>query len=304
MSAEDNKPTVRNDGPRLKNRSKNLVRKDTNKGFTMPAYLTDQDTLNNIAPPQFVRSIDEKLAEMTEKEREQFAELLQVVRGEKGWLKEDVDDWDVLRFMIARPEKKGVSKAVKMLNDHVEWKLETRPRMVQCKACIEDKNTHMQQFVGWDSLHRPVTYTSYLWADTKKRREAQIAVDHNIELARQCISLMPEGVEQWVSVVDFVSYSLWSDGKAPVAKAVMGCMEANYPERLGVQYLVDPPTTFFVAIKALTPFLSAKTMGKVKMVYTEAEPNIRDEFPKVFPPHLSDYLIDAFVSNKKTYAEQ
>jgi hypothetical protein len=293
---------LRNDGPRLKTRGKFLIRPATNKGFTVPEYLADQETLDRIAPPQLVKTFEERLAELTDKEREAYAELIKIVRDVKGWSTDDIDDWGVIRFMKARP--KGVDKAVKMLNAHVEWKLATRPRMVRCTGCVADKDCHCQQFCGWDSLHRPVIYSAFKWAKDEVRTMAPEAVEHNIECFRHCVNMMPDGVEQWVNVVDFLTYSHWTDGRSPVAKAVIDVMEANYPERLGVQYLVDPPTTFFVLWKMISPFIDDRTKAKVKMVYTESEPNVRDEFPKVFPPHMCEYLFECLRGNRAALAEE
>jgi hypothetical protein len=291
-----------NSGPRLATRNHYLIRDATNKGFVVPEFLANQGTLDVIAPPQFVKSFEQRLAELTEKERDFFDELIKIVREEKGWTTEEVDDWGVIRFMKARP--KGVQQAVKMLDTHVQWKASSKPQEVNCTACITDKDAHMQQFVGWDVLHRPVVYSAFKWAKADTRTLAPEAVEHNVECFRHCIELMPEGVEQWVNVVDFLTYSHWTDGRAPVAKAVMDVMEANYPERLGLQFLVDPPTAFFVLLKMLSPFLAANTMSKVKMVYTDKQPNIRDEFPKVFAPHLSDYLIETLENNKLAYKQE
>ena len=190
-----------------------------------------------------------------------------------------------------------------MLDAHVKWVDETKPAEVRCSACDSDKDAHMQVCLGWDLLHRPVVYASFKWAKQEQRLNAAQAVEHNIECFNHIISLMPTGVEQWVTVVDFVTYSHWSDGRSPVGRAVIDVMEAHYPERLGLQILVDPPTTFFVLWKMLSPFIAEETKSKVRMFYTESEPNIKDEFPKIFPPHMSDYLINAYERNKRVHKE-
>jgi hypothetical protein len=278
------------------------IRDTFNKGFTLPDFLANPARLAEILPPQSVKTFEEKLAELTEEERAAYDELIKIVREEKGWTTEEVDDWGVIRFMKARP--KGVNKAVKMLDAHMDWQREVKPKEVSCTSCNADANSHMGHFVGWDSLHRPTVYSSYKWTGKGPiSQNCEASVEHNIELFNNTIKLMPEGVEQWVACVDFVSYSMWTDGRSPVGRAVMDVMEAHYPERLAIQFLVDPPTTFFVLWKMLSPFIDDRTKAKVQMVYTDREPNIRDEFPKVFPPHMCEYLIETFENNKLAYAQ-
>jgi hypothetical protein len=293
---------LRNDGPRLTNRNDFLIRKAVCRGFLVPEYLSDQDTLDEIAPPQFVKSFEERLAELTEKEREFYDEFLQVVREVNGWTTDDIDDWGVIRFMKARP--KGVQQAVKMLDTHVEWQREVKPEEVSCTSCVGDKDSHCQQFCGWDSLHRPVVYSAFKWAKDEIRTLAPEAIEHTIECFRHCINMMPDGVEQWVNVVDFLTFSYLTDARSPISKAVVDVMEANYPERLAVQFLVDPPTAFFVLWKMLSPFIDERTKAKVKMVYTEKQPNVRDEFPKVFPPHMCEYFYECFAFNRSELAKE
>jgi hypothetical protein len=74
-------------------------------------------------------------------------------------------------------------------------------------------------------------------------------------------------------------------------------MQNHYPERLGMMILINPPTMFWVLYKLLSPFIDQRTKEKAKMLYTDREPNIRDEFPKLFPPHVANYLLEAYMRN-------
>jgi hypothetical protein len=153
----------------------------------------------------------------------------------------------------------------------------------------------MMQFSGWDLQHRPVLYLSYKYSGD--RGDVQASVDHNVGTFKQLASLMPVGVEQWVVLTDFVTYSHWRDGTSSIGRTIVQMLQDHYPERLACQVLIDPPTTFWVFWKMLSPFVDERTKKKVKFLYTAQEPNIRDEFPKMFPPHLSDYLIKAYLDN-------
>src|SRR5262249_8876067 len=154
-----------------------------------------------------------------------------------------------------------------------------RPAEVLCTACNADPKIHMMTFCGWDLQHRPVMYLSYKWSHPERRNDVDAAIEHNLEIFEHLRSLMPLGVEQWICITDFVSYSYWKDGASKVGKTVVEMLLNHYPERLGLQILVDPPTTFWLLWKLLSPLLDERTKKKIVMVYTNAKPNIDDVFP-------------------------
>ena len=269
-----------------------------NDGYTVPKHFTDPQELAKIAPPKSVRKFTDRLGDdLTGQERQIYVKFRDIVT-ENGWHTEGIDEWATLRFLIAR--QFDLKKATKMLEAHVKWRAEYKPEEAVCPGCKEDRNAHMMHFSGWDKLYRPVLYLSY--AHAGERTNADHAVAHNVMTFRQAIAEMPEGVEQWVAVTDFVSYSHWRDGRSSVGKVVIDIMQNHYPERLGMQILVDPPTAFWLLWKCLTPFIDAKTKAKVQFMYTNQEPNIHTEFPKLFPPSVAEWLISSYVKNKEDFA--
>jgi hypothetical protein len=272
-----------------------------NPGYVPPRFLLDAAQLANIEPPSVVKKFAQRLDELTESERAAYESFRKDVVVASGWdTSRDIDEWETLRFLVARSF--DVPKATKMLASHVEWVEANKPAQMVCHTCNRDPANHMMQFTGWDRQHRPVIYMSYKYS--ADRVDPQNSIEHNVSTFNLLKTLMPEGVEQWVAITDFVSYSHWRDGTSSVGRTIIQVLQDHYPERLGLQILVDPPTMFWVFFKMLQPFIDEKTKKKVVFVYTDKQPNIRDEFPKLFPPHLSDYLIEAYINNKVSYAEE
>ena len=232
-----------------------------NPGFAPPAYLADPNETAKILPPAKVRTFEERLSQdLDDKERAKYHEFREYVL-EQGWTAWSIDEWTTLRFLIAR--QYDLKKAKAMLAKHVEWRQSYVPELRWCDACAKDPTAHMQQFAGWDLQHRPVMYMSYLHCTDRKDADAAIA--HNVMCFRVLDSYMPEGVEQWVSITDFVSFSAWQDARSGVGSKVLQVMQDHYPERLAMQVLIDPPTGFWVLWKILQPFIDEKTKKKVKV---------------------------------------
>lgn len=273
-------------------------RNQCNPGFKPPAWLTDPEEIKKIEPPAVVKPWKEKFGELAQEQKDAFYRL-KITVAENKW-ESMVDDWRILRYLVAR--QWNVKKATEMLTNSIAWEKEMDPANVVCQTCLKDPSSHIMQFSGWDLQHRPIIYVSYRYA--KSRKDPDEAIMHNVETFEVMKNLMPVGVEQWVSITDFVSYSHWNDGAGGVGKKVIEVMQNHYPERLGAQILIDPPTTFWLLWKVLAAFIDEKTKSKVVFAYTTKEPNIRDIFPKMFPPHVSEYLLQAYVANKEEYAAE
>jgi hypothetical protein len=266
-----------------------------NPGFEPPDYLMNEELLASITPPAVVKTFDDRLAELSDAARAAFGDFWAIVQ-QNGWhdAPASIDTWTALRFLVARSY--DLKKATKLLSGHVEWLAQVRPATVVCEACLADPRSHMQQFVGWDLQHRPVMYMSY--KQCIDRANADNAIAHNLMTFECFRGNMSVGVEQWVAITDFVTYSHWKDGASGVGRKVIAVMQDHFPERLAMQILVDPPTSFWLLWKALSPFVDAKTKEKVQFVYTASEPKMQDLFVKLFPPHVASFLIDKYMSNK------
>ena len=284
--------------------------------FETPPWLVDASLFAKIAPPKSVKTLAGRLTELDASQRAALAELKALATTDpkyKATIGADnhddgtpgggagpplADEWRLLRYLGARGFH--ARKAADMLHASLLWERQLRPAAVQCTRCARDPNAHCMEFVGWDVKHRPVMYATYAWSDPATRNNADEAIEHNVALFQRVKALMPEGVEQWVVLTDFVTYSLWRDATSKVGRVVMDVLQNHFPERLGAQVLVDPPAAFWVMYKAVAPFIDERTKAKLVFAYTDATPSVDEVFAAMFPPHLAAYLVRHYRRNKAT----
>ena len=261
-------------------------RQRLNEGFAIPQYLSDAAELQQIRPPAVVAPFATLLAELTEEEKTKYDAITAQLKGEAYYNAELMNECFILRFCKARAF--DATKTLKMVEAHVEWRKGRDWDAVRCEVCVVDPNQHISEFVGWDLLNRPVIFHSMKLSPS--RTDPEQATVHEVEIMNHVSKLMPEGVTQWVSITDFLTFSYLRDTSPKMSSAVVKTMMDHFPERLGLQILVDPPAAFWVFWKLLSPMIDERTKSKVRFVYTDSKPNIDDEFPKIFPPHVAQYL--------------
>lgn len=266
-----------------------------NPGFAIPPYLATDEAAQLIRPPAQVRTLKERLSDCSEDELAKLDEIRAKVKDQPWYNAEIHSDWTLLRYLAARSFK--VEKSMTMLEKTAKWYSETGADRWICPECMDFPEKHMMQFVGWDLQHRPVIYASLRWGSD--RTDPQRSLVHTVSAFNHAVRLMPEGVEQWVSMTDFETYSHFKDGNPRMGSTVITALQDHFPERLAMMILVNPPTMFSVLWKLFSPFIDARTKEKVRFMYTKGKPNIRDEFPKLFPAHVCEYLVAAFERNKK-----
>lgn len=266
-----------------------------NKGFSIPPYLSSIEAAEAIRPPKSVKTIEERCAELSSEQLSALEELREEITGQEWHDASYHDDWTLIRYLTAR--NFNVKKTISMLEKTANWHKETGSRTWRCGMCLENPNVHMMQFAGWDYQHRPVLYSSMRWSID--RSDPQRSLCHTVTAFNHAVSLMPEGVEQWVHMTDFETYSHLKDSNPKMGSTVITALQDHFPERLAMMVLIDAPSMFSVLWKLISPFIDARTKEKVRFMYTKSSPNIRDEFPKLFPDHLSAYLIAAYERNKK-----
>lgn len=240
-----------------------------------------------VRPPAVVKTLEQRLQELSAREREALGALREKVRL-CGWYDAAAhDDWTLLRYLTAR--NFDGKKALKMLESSAQWRATNGVDSWVCEACAADPNGHMMQFVGWDLSHRPVCFMSMRWGPDRKE-----PIRHTVCAFNHLVKLMPVGVDQWVCITDFETYSHLRDSSPRMASTVISTIQDHFPERLGLMILVNPPKIFSFLWKLISPVVDARTKSKVRFVYTNSQPNIRDEFAKLFPPHLCDYLCESY----------
>lgn len=267
-----------------------LLRKQ-NDGFQIPYYLTSEAEIAKVRPPEVVKTWEQRLAELDAKHQKGFEAFQTKVRAAEWYEERFCDNWCCLRYFVARSY--DINKAFAMLEKSVKWRKETGADEWECDACKQDPNGHMSQFVGWDKEFRPVLFMSMRWGPERKA-----PLRHMVAAFNHLIKMMPVGIEKWVCMTDFATYSHLRDGKPSMGLSVIRTIQDHYPERLGKMIIINPPTLFWGLYKLFYPAIDPVTRTKVEFVYTEDKPSVYDAFPKLFPAHLRGFLYDSYDRSK------
>nr|CAJ2480979.1 unnamed protein product [Leishmania braziliensis] len=262
-----------------------------NDGFQIPYFLSSEEEVNKIRPPTVVKTWEQRRGELEEAQQRKLEAFIKMVSAAPWYAAEKFDNWLCLRYLLARSF--DLDKAFSMLEGTVRWWKETGSETWQCEACLENPNGHMGQFIGWDKEHRPVMFMSMRWGPERKN-----PLRHMVCAFNHLIRMMPVGVEKWVCVTDFETYSHLYDGKSSVGVRVIRVIQDHYPERLGKMLCINPPTLFSVLWKLVLPAIDPVTRTKVEFLWTEAQPSVCETFPSLFPQHLSEYLSDSYNRSK------
>lgn len=84
-------------------------------------------------------------------------------------------------------------------------------------------------------------------------------------MALQAIQLMPQGVEQWVWIMDFHGFG-FADINVRLAKSFLDVSAQHYPERLGLFLLVDAPRLFNALWSAIENWIDPVTKKKIRFL--------------------------------------
>ena len=82
-------------------------------------------------------------------------------------------------------------------------------------------------------------------------------LEHMVECFESAVSLMDDGVDAWIWMIDFEGFGLRDMG-LKLAKAFIHMTERHYPERLGGFVLLDAPGLF----KGLWDIIKGKAFCK------------------------------------------
>lgn len=265
-----------------------------NIGLPIPPTICSEEALAKYRPPRVVKTLEQRIAEFNPSQQSALAELRDLIAQAKTNSKESAeifafaDDWALLRYLVARSFR--VPKALQMLEETGRWLLKNPIPSWRCKICHGgNAGIHMLQFVGWDRLHRPVLYAAMGWSS--ERTDPKLSLMHTMEQFYHAIRLMPLGVEQWVFVTDFHTYSHLVDGNPKMSIAILQVLQNHFPERLGLQVMIAAPAMFGVFFKLISRFIEPRTRDKVLFLYPKGEPSMQRELPKLFDEPLASYMI-------------
>ncbi|PWV10255.1 hypothetical protein C3747_71g85 [Trypanosoma cruzi] len=157
-----------------------------NAGFQIPFFLSTEEEAAKVRPPAVVKTLEERLQEFSEGQREILSSFKKAVRDAPWYSEAEDDDWLLLRYLIAR--NFDVKKSfVCWKNLFIGAEKKTLTTGI-CEACLKDPNRHMMQFVGWDLQNRPVCFMAMRWGPDRKE-----PLKHCVATFNHLVKLMPLG---------------------------------------------------------------------------------------------------------------
>lgn len=261
--------------------------KKQNAGFQIPYFLSSREEVDKIRPPAVVKTWEQRFGELSDAQKEKFNAFQEIVKAKDWYDAQRFDEWCLVRYLTAR--NFDVDKALQQLEKTVEWLKVPENSSTSCELCLENPNQHCGQFVGWDLQHRPVMFMSMRWGPERKH-----PLKHMIAAFNHLVHMMPTGVEKWVCMTDFETYSHFKDSNPSMGISVIQAIQTHFPERLGKMICINPPTMFWALWKLFSPVVDPATKEKVEFLYTEDKPSVFESFPKLFPEHLCNYLYDSY----------
>lgn len=188
---------------------------------------------------------------------EEQQELIKELRGRFG--SEPLNDAMLRRFLITRSWK--IDGAAAMLQSHLKWRTENLPVSVEEVQPILDKRKFVLLGSGADG--RPVfalNFSQLLQVEWREAGQMEKHVRAAVYCAERMIAGMPEGVEEWVAIVNCNGI------RAPPAAYMAEftkVMKANYPERAHKIVMYPVPKIIVTLVKTMMSIIPEKTREKV-----------------------------------------
>ena len=176
-----------------------------------------------------------------------------------------------------------MDKAREMLEETSEWFLESSPRDMECEVCVAVPGSHTMFVLGYDKRKRPVVYQGF---KGNLDRDPDALIKHSIVVMEAMISLMAEGVEQWVWIIDFTGFG-YSWVNKSLMKKYANLFNNFYAERLAEVLLLEPPFLFSALWRFGKRFAEPETVEKVSFL---SQPEMEGKFGELFDVELVDVI--------------
>ncbi|KAI8869767.1 CRAL/TRIO domain-containing protein [Ramicandelaber brevisporus] len=205
------------------------------------------------------------------------------------------DHPDSLLLRILRARKWNLQKAEDMLEELYKWRLDFDVAEVMysgersLKRSILEKG--MTYVTGLDRLGRPVFYVRVKLNSPRDQtlEEMQRFLVYTMETARL---LLHHPVEKACILFDMTDFSL-SNMDLPFVKFLIKCLEAYYPESLGILVIYNAPWVFSGVWRIISPLLDPVVAAKIQFMSKPAEiQEVVD--PKYLPKHMGGTDIEEF----------
>nr|KAJ0202180.1 hypothetical protein LSAT_V11C600336930 [Lactuca sativa] len=201
-------------------------------------------------------------------------------------------DESISRYLRAR--NWNVKKAVKMLESSLIWRMNYKPEEIRWEHVAAEAETgkiYRSSFT--DKKGRVVLVMRPKFQNSKSTKSQ---IKYLVYCMENAIQNLPSDQEQMIWLIDFHGFNL-SNISINSTKETANILQNQYPERLGLAILYNPPKFFEPFYKMVKPFLEPKTANKVKFVYAD-DPNTKGIMDNLF---CMDELESAFGGKDEEY---
>jgi len=179
-----------------------------------------------------------------------------------------VADWpdkQLLRFMRAR--EFNVKKALKLLEDDVEWRKANAGRKIH-----HSMTEHVMPFLakrlvrvcGRDKSGRPVVVLRNGEFFPRRVKDSMEVVNIFIFFVEGLVQLIEAcGFMEFTAIADMGGWSLTENFSLPVAQLLAQMLQNHFPERLRYAFVINNPWAFSAAWNLISPFLEDRVKAKV-----------------------------------------
>ncbi|CAN8246849.1 unnamed protein product [Cochlearia groenlandica] len=212
----------------------------------------------------------------TEEEQTKIEELRKLIGPLPEKLSSFCSDDAVLRYLRAR--NWHVKKAAKMLKETLKWRVQYKPEEILWEDIADEAETgKIYRSSCVDKRGRPVLI---MRPSVENSKSVKGQIRHLVYCMENAIQNLPPWEEQMVWMIDFHGYSL-ANVSLRATKETAHVLQEQYPERLSLAILYNPPKFFEPFWKVARPFLEPKTRNKVKFVYSD-DPNTKQIMDEIF----------------------
>ncbi|KAK4274093.1 hypothetical protein QN277_017375 [Acacia crassicarpa] len=173
-------------------------------------------------------------------------------------------DESISRHLRAR--NWNVKKAAKMLKQTLKWRAEYKPEEIRWEDIANEAETGKIYRSNFTDKHgRPVLVMRPCRQNSESIKGQ---VKYLVYCMENAILNLPAGQEQMVWLIDFQGFNL-SHISVKVTRETAHVLQDQYPERLGLAILYNPPKFFEPFFKMVKPLLEPETYNKIKFVYSD-----------------------------------
>ena len=174
------------------------------------------------------------------------------------------------RFLRARGH--DMSKADALLRGALKWRARARPETLVWEDVEHEMKTGKMYRADFRAADGLPTILMRPRNENTKDHEGNIRnLVYTLESARTALEReetaagrsYPEAVSRFRWIIDFKGYSLRNAPPIKTSRETLRVLQDCYPESLGEAVLWDPPRIFYAFWRIISPFIEARTRGKI-----------------------------------------